>query len=85
MLRQFELAAAFGEAFLEMIRDSDLRIQVLGQGAPILAPTLTVRTDRFVDAWTAFYAWHQNRPRGDDLAPAIDPPAEIRVPPDVGD
>lgn len=80
ILEQFALALGFGAAFVQMIRDSDLNIQVLADGAPLLAPTITIRADRFLDAWMAFMLWHANQPRGDDLAPPVSPPAEIHVP-----
>lgn len=67
-----------------MVRGSDLNIEVLARGEPSLAPTITIRMDRFLDAWVAFIAWHRNRPEGDDLVPPF-PPAEISIPPDDDD
>jgi hypothetical protein len=80
ILEQFALAIDFGDAFLEMVRGSDLHIQVLAAGAPTLQPTITISMAKFLTAWVHYVRWQANQPRGDDLAPPVRPPAEIRVP-----
>lgn len=84
MLQQFGHAAHFGDMFLAMVRGGRLALDVAEpDGCALTDPTVTLPAHAFLRAWAAYMVWRQHQPRGDDLAPAMEPPAEIRVPPSI--
>lgn len=83
ILQQFGYAIALGDAFMEMLQGSLAEVAVEdADGRPLPDPTITIQLKRFLACWEQYMLWLQHQPRGDDLAPAVDPPSEIRVPPE---
>jgi hypothetical protein len=83
MLDQFAAASAFGRAFFQMVLGADLDLSVVTPtGVLRPQPTITIETEKFLTAWTAYMAWREQEPRGDDLLPPFTRGSEIRVPPD---
>lgn len=85
MLEQLLAAVEVGEAVLELARmGMDIRLSTRA-GELQVRPTIEVDLDRFMTLWTQLMLWENAfRPRGDDLVPAVSPPAEIRIPADPG-
>lgn len=83
ILRQFAAAQRLADAFLTMTRTSALQVHLATADGTILpSPTVEVDLAALLLAWDAYAVWLHNEPRGDDLASAVVPPADIRVPPD---
>jgi hypothetical protein len=80
MLDQLTAAQRLADAFIAVLSDEAYPIR-FGVG-PTGRPMMTF------DVWTALplmqalNAWCEVAPRGDDWAPPVEPPSEIRIPPE---
>jgi hypothetical protein len=80
ILEQFKAAHDLGMA-VQSLTHFGMRIDLFDVGKqPLERPTITVDLGQFLHLWMALRVWRDQQPKGDDLAPPVDPPAEIRVP-----
>jgi hypothetical protein len=80
ILEQFKVAHELGMAVQNLTRFGvTINLFDVGQ-QPLGRPTITVDLDQFLMLWAALRAWRDQQPKGDDLAPAVVPPADIHIP-----
>jgi hypothetical protein len=81
ILEQFAVAHELGMA-VQHLTTFGLTINLFDVTGtqPLERPTITVDLEQFVDLWHALRVWRDQQPKGDDLAPPVSPPSEIRVP-----
>jgi hypothetical protein len=78
MLVQLRAATELSDALAELFQHGILRHDI--QGSLVVSLVDTQATLPLLQAWLA---WLQVAPSGDDWAPAVDPPSEIRLPPEA--
>jgi hypothetical protein len=79
MLAQLQAATELGEAIGRLVVDAD-QPMICSFDLRDGAPTVTLGLRAFMEMWDYYKQWREAAPRGDDWAPPIDPPSEIRVP-----
>ena len=80
MLEQLRAATALSDALAHLFHDARVGDSTGLAGRPPGRPVVVVDLGTTVPLMQAWLAWLQLAPTGDDWAPPVRPPAEIRVP-----